>query len=221
MGPIAPIAAKISTAASVGIATLPTTPAKAMRMTSIQMPDQIAAQRVRAPAATLRAVCPTDRRPAGRGTGRRPGCPPLGRGSRGSCSTAGRRRWGGFAHPGALHQHDDRDGERVDDQVERDQAEIGQCGERNLPGDGALSSTRATLSAPAITTASVGTINATSAPTIFHRVLASPNRMASAASPVSSDARLMLRGWVMTSKAFAMAFAPVQRRRSGRRVGRR
>ena len=59
-GLIAPIPAKISTAASVGMATSPTTPAKAMRMTSIQMPDQIAAHLVRAPAATLRAVCPTE-----------------------------------------------------------------------------------------------------------------------------------------------------------------
>ena len=70
------------------------------------------------------------------------------------------------------------------------------------------SSTRATLSAPAMTTTSVGMMSATRALTVFRRVLARPNRMPSAATPVSNDARLMLPGRVITSKAFAIAFGP-------------
>jgi hypothetical protein len=70
------------------------------------------------------------------------------------------------------------------------------------------SSTRATLSAPVMTTARVGMISAIKALIVFSRVLASPNRMTSAASPVSSAARLMVPGWAMTSNAFAMAFGP-------------
>ncbi len=50
----------MSTAARVGMATLPTMPEKASRMIAIQMPAKIAAQRLRAPAATLSAVWPTE-----------------------------------------------------------------------------------------------------------------------------------------------------------------
>ena len=55
-----PTAAKISTAASVGMATSPTTPEKATRMTSIHRPEKIAAHRLRAPTVRLRAVWPTE-----------------------------------------------------------------------------------------------------------------------------------------------------------------
>ena len=55
-----PIAAAISTAASVGISTCPTTPDNATMITASHTPAEIAAQRPRAPAATLTAVCPTD-----------------------------------------------------------------------------------------------------------------------------------------------------------------
>ena len=47
-------AAKISTAASVGIGTSPTTPENATRMISIQIPAKIDAHRLRAPAATFK-----------------------------------------------------------------------------------------------------------------------------------------------------------------------
>ena len=53
-------AAKISTAASVGIGTSPTTPDNATRMSSIQMPAKIDAHRLLAPAATFSAVLLTD-----------------------------------------------------------------------------------------------------------------------------------------------------------------
>ena len=49
-------AANISTAASVGIATYPTIPENSTRITTIQTPDRIDAQRDRAPAVTLSAV---------------------------------------------------------------------------------------------------------------------------------------------------------------------
>ncbi len=55
-----PMAATMSTAASVGIATTPTTPENATRITSIQIPEKIDAHRSTAPALTLRAVWPTD-----------------------------------------------------------------------------------------------------------------------------------------------------------------
>ena len=53
-------AAKISTAASVGIGTSPTSRARASRMTSIQTPAKMAAHRLRAPAATFNAVLLTE-----------------------------------------------------------------------------------------------------------------------------------------------------------------
>ena len=55
-----PTAAKISSAARVGIATAPTIPEKTARITTIQSPDEIAPHRVRAPAVRLTAVCPTE-----------------------------------------------------------------------------------------------------------------------------------------------------------------
>ena len=55
-----PMPATMRTPARVGIAIWPTTPAKTTRITSIQRPRKIAAQRLRAPALTLSAVCPTD-----------------------------------------------------------------------------------------------------------------------------------------------------------------
>ena len=55
-----PTAATISTAARVGIATTPTTPDSATRITSIQIPAKIEAQRSTAPALTLIAVWPTE-----------------------------------------------------------------------------------------------------------------------------------------------------------------
>ena len=56
------------------------------------------------------------------------------------------------------------------------------------------SPTRATLAAPASTTATVGTTSATRALTTRHGVQLITSKMASAASPVSSDARLILLG---------------------------
>ena len=53
-------AAKISTAASVAIGISPTTPENRTRISSIQMPEKIDAQRVRPPAATFSAVWPTE-----------------------------------------------------------------------------------------------------------------------------------------------------------------
>ena len=53
-------AAKISTAANVGIGTRPTTPENATRMISIQTPAKIDAQRLRAPAATFSDVLLTE-----------------------------------------------------------------------------------------------------------------------------------------------------------------
>ena len=53
-------AAKMRMAPSEGIATLPTSPDSATRMASIQMPEKMAAQRVRAPAAAFSAVWPTE-----------------------------------------------------------------------------------------------------------------------------------------------------------------
>ena len=55
-----PMAATMSTAARVGMTTAPTRPEKASRMIAIQMPEKMAAQRLRAPAATLSAVWPTE-----------------------------------------------------------------------------------------------------------------------------------------------------------------
>ena len=55
-----PMAATISTAASVGMTTVPTMPENANRMIAIQTPAKIAAHRPRAPAATLNAVWPTE-----------------------------------------------------------------------------------------------------------------------------------------------------------------
>ena len=55
-----PIAAVINTAARVAVTTLPTACENATMMMSIQTPVKIAAHLSRAPAATLRAVCPTD-----------------------------------------------------------------------------------------------------------------------------------------------------------------
>lgn len=59
-GWIAATEARIRTAASVAIATLPTIPANTSRITSIQIPLRIEAQRLRAPTETESAVCPTD-----------------------------------------------------------------------------------------------------------------------------------------------------------------
>ncbi len=50
------MAATISTAARVGIATRPTMPPNATRISSIHSPEKIDAQRVRAPAAMFSAV---------------------------------------------------------------------------------------------------------------------------------------------------------------------
>ena len=52
-----PTAATMSTAAKVDITTLPTMPESATRMTAIQTPEKIAAQRSVAPAAAFNAVC--------------------------------------------------------------------------------------------------------------------------------------------------------------------
>jgi hypothetical protein len=56
----APAAAKMSTPARVGTATLATRGDTAARITSIQTPDQIAAHRVRPPARLFSAVWPTE-----------------------------------------------------------------------------------------------------------------------------------------------------------------
>jgi hypothetical protein len=107
-------------------------------MTTIQMPDQIAAHRVRAPAGGVEgglAHRAADRLAAEQAGGKvahslgeevavHVGRPPVGVGR-------------GFAYPDSLHQHDDRDGQRVDDQVERNQAQIRQCRKRNRTGNGA------------------------------------------------------------------------------------
>ncbi len=53
-------AAKMRIAASVGIATRPTSPENSDRIASIQTPEKIDAHRVRAPAAALSAVWPTE-----------------------------------------------------------------------------------------------------------------------------------------------------------------
>jgi hypothetical protein len=58
-----PMAAKMRMAPSVGMATLATSPEKRARITSIHMPDEIAAQRVRPPALTFSAVWPTSSSP--------------------------------------------------------------------------------------------------------------------------------------------------------------
>ena len=70
------------------------------------------------------------------------------------------------------------------------------------------SPTRATLSAPAAATMMVGMASAISALTTASRVRASTTRMASAPSPVSSEARSMLPGWLSTSMALASGNAP-------------
>ena len=57
---IDPTAAKIRMAPSVGMTTRPTWAEKASRITAIQAPAKIAAQRVRAPAETLTDVAPTE-----------------------------------------------------------------------------------------------------------------------------------------------------------------
>ena len=70
------------------------------------------------------------------------------------------------------------------------------------------SPTRATLSAPASTTTRVGITRAISVLKAATGVRASTNRIISAASPLSKDARLMLPGWLMTLTALASGYAP-------------
>ncbi len=70
------------------------------------------------------------------------------------------------------------------------------------------SPTRATLSAPASTTTTVGISRAISVLKVATRVRASTTRIASAASPVSKDARSILLGWVMTLTALASGNEP-------------
>ena len=104
-------AAKISTAARVGIGTRPTTPENATRMISIQMPAKIDAHLLRAPAATLSDVLLTDpptgvpwKNPEARFATPWPMKSRLVLGRR----SARVRR--GLGHPGALHQRDRGDG---------------------------------------------------------------------------------------------------------------
>ena len=184
-----PIAAKMSTAASVGMATLPTIPANATRMTTIQMPDQIAAHRVRAPAATLSAVWPTEP-PTGWPRNRPDARFPT------PCATKSRFMFDG--RPSAFGAASPTPAPCTSTITATASASTTRSNDIRLKSgsDGAgiscgiapASSTRATLSAPATTTASVGMISATNALTVFKRVRARPKRMTNAPSPVSNEA---------------------------------
>ena len=131
-----PMAATISTAASVGMATVPTTPENASRMIAIQMPAKIAAQRSRAPAATLRAVWPTEPPtgcPRKRPDSRFP--TPWARKSRFGSDRRAVRVRGRLADAGSLDQHERRDGTGAQDDVGGELAELGECGQRQAARD--------------------------------------------------------------------------------------
>ena len=133
---IDPVAATMSTAASVGTATLPTMPAKATRTASIHRPQKIEAHRDRAPALTFIAVWP-DRSPDGL-TLEEPGgdvAPALGG------EVTARVRWGAvgvghaLADPRALDEDDDRDRQGARDESDVQQAEVRDLGEGHALGD--------------------------------------------------------------------------------------
>ena len=84
----------------------------------------------------------------------------------------------------------------------------GRCGSGMPRGISPWSPTLATLSAPDSTTTTVGMSSAISALTTAKRVRAATTRMASALSPVSSDARSMRLGWTSTLTALASGNPP-------------
>jgi hypothetical protein len=84
----------------------------------------------------------------------------------------------------------------------------GRCGSGMPRGISPWSPTLATVSALASTTTTVGITSAISALTTERRVRASTSKIASALSPVSSDASWMLPGWISTLTALAKGKSP-------------
>ena len=204
-----PMAAKMRMALRAGTAIFATSPEKMTRITSIQTPDQIAAQRVRLPPATLSAVCPTEpptgmprKKPAARlpapcatmsrfGSGR--ALPGLG------AASATPAPWtitmAAMASAPVTMPNDSS-------------LTSGRAGSGMPCGRSPWSPTLATVPAPASATTTVGITRAISGLTTTRRVRASAARMASALRPVRRAGRSMALGRTSTLRALANGKSP-------------
>ena len=204
-----PAAAKIRTAASVGIATSPTTPEKATMISSIQIPDQIEAQRVRAPAARVERGLPdraADRLPLEQAAG--DVADALGDEV---AVDAGRRAAGVGATsrtPAPCTSTITAIASAPTTRSNENWSSAGSAGSGRPLGMSPMSSTRCTTSFPVTTSTAVGTTSARSAlnpPSVVRDAI---SNSASAPIPVRADAHSTAAGSVTTLNAFATAVSP-------------
>ena len=206
---IDPAAAKIRTAASVGIATCPTTPENTTMISSIQMPDQIEAQRLRAPAARLSAVCPTEP-PTG--------CPlnrplamlpmPWATKSPSTLDVEPPALGATSRTPAPCTSTITAIASAPTTRSMENWSSAGSAGSGRPLGMSPMSSTRCTRSSPVTTSTAVGTASARSAPNPPSVVCDAISNSASAPIPVRADAHSIAPGSVTTSNAFATAVLP-------------
>ena len=206
---IDPAAAKIRTAASVGIATCPTTPENATRISSIQIPDQIEAQRLRAPAARFSAVCPTEP-PTGCPLNRPLAMLPTPWATKSPLTLDGApSAFGATSRTPApctitIKAIASAPTTRSNESWSSD----GSAGSGRPLGISPMSSTRCTTSFPVTTSTAVGTTSARSAPNPPSVVRVAISNSASAAMPVKADAHSIAPRSVTTLNAFATAVSP-------------
>ncbi len=199
----------MSTAPSVGIATLPTADENTARMSSIHRPAQIAAQRERAPAVTLRAVSPTEPPtgwPPKRPDARLPA--PWAMKSRLASAAAPPSLGADSATPAPCTITMAATASAPVTRLKEKTPKVGREGTGMPCGIEPMSSTVATLSRPKAMTAAVGMISAMRAPTTASRVRLSRARMAMAARPTNRDASSIRLGCVMTWMAFRRLTLP-------------
>ena len=163
----------MSTAERVGSATLATTPENAARIAIIHRPDQIDAQRVLAPAATFKAVWPTEP-PTG--------CPLKNPDARLPTPWATKSRLASESEPSGLRADSATPAPWTKTMTATAKAPVttlsdsslsfGRCGNGIPLGMAPADETRATVSKPATMTTSEGTTSATTAATLRNRRVA-------------------------------------------------
>jgi hypothetical protein len=203
-----PTAAKMSSAARVGMATAPTIPEKTARMRTIHSPEKIEAHRVRAPAAWLRAVWPTE---PPTGWPRKRPAPMLPKPCATKSTLASERDPSSLGADSATPTpwtSTIAATARAPARSDIENAESsGHAGIGTPRGMSPWSLTCA-MSAPVMLMTTVGTASATTALNVASRVRPSRRMMARAPAPARTDAGSIRLGWVRTSHAFCRATDP-------------